>query len=74
MYPLKDNTIYINRLYDIMYASKNCMYMVYQIIKSKYFTDYIDSKRQERPGLFSVTIPETRKIVHVRVRFYCTVL
>lgn len=54
MYPLKDNTIYINRLYDIMYASKNCMYMVYQIIKSKYFTDYIDSKRQERPGLFKI--------------------
>lgn len=54
MYPLKDNTIYINRLYDIMYASKNCMYMIYQILKSKYFTDYIDSKRQERPGLFKI--------------------
>ena len=54
MYPLKDNTIYINRVYDIMYASKNCMYMIYQILKSKYFTDYIDVKRQERPSLFKI--------------------
>jgi hypothetical protein len=54
MYPLKDDTIYINRVYDIMYATKNCMYMIYQILKSKYFTDYIDLKQKERPSLFKI--------------------
>lgn len=54
MYPLKDDTIYINRVYDVMYATKNCMYMIYQILKSKYFTDYIDLKQKERPGLFKI--------------------
>lgn len=54
MYPLKDDTVYINRVYDIMYATKNCMYMIYQILKSKYFTDYMDGKRQERPSLFKI--------------------
>ena len=31
MYPLKDNIIYVNKLYDIIYATKNCFYMLYQI-------------------------------------------
>lgn len=54
MYPLKDNTIYINKMFDIIYATKNCMYMLYQILKSKYFTDYIDEKRKEKPTLISI--------------------
>jgi hypothetical protein len=54
MYPLPDNTIYINRMYDVMYATKNCMYMIYQILKSRYFTEYIDVKRNERPSLFKI--------------------
>ena len=54
MYPLKDDTVYVNKMHDIMYATKNCMYMIYQIMKSKYFTDYIESKRTERPGLFKI--------------------
>lgn len=54
MYPIKDNTIYINKLYDIMYASKNCMFMMYQILKSKYFTDYIEQKRSEKPKIFKI--------------------
>jgi hypothetical protein len=54
MHPLPDNTIYINRMYDIMYATKNCMYMIYQILKSRYFTEYIDQKRNEKPTLFKI--------------------
>lgn len=52
MYPLKDDTIYIHRPYDIIYANKNCMFMIYQILKSKYFTDYMESKQKEKPVMF----------------------
>jgi hypothetical protein len=54
MYPLKDNTIYVNKIYDIMYATKNCMYMLYQILKSSYFSDYIQTKRDEKPVMFKI--------------------
>jgi len=54
MYPLKDNTIYVNKIYDIMYATKNCIYMLYQILKSTYFSDYIQSKREEKPIIFKI--------------------
>lgn len=53
MYPLKDNMLYINKAFDIIYSTKNCMYMLYQILKSKYFTDYIEKKRANvKPNLF----------------------
>lgn len=52
MYPLKDNVLYINKVFDIIYATKNCMYMLYQILKSKYFTDYIEEKHAVKPSLF----------------------
>lgn len=54
MYPLKNNIIYINKTYDIIYATKNCMYMLYQIIKSKYFSDYLDNKKKLNPKLFKL--------------------
>jgi hypothetical protein len=54
MYPLKNNIIYINKMYDIIYATKNCMYMLYQIIKSKYFSDYLDDKKSINPKLFKI--------------------
>lgn len=54
MYPLKNNIIYINKMYDIIYATKNCMYMLYQIIKSKYFSDYLDNKKKLNPKLFKL--------------------
>lgn len=54
MYPLKDNMLYINKAFDIIYSTKNCMYMLYQILKSKYFTDYIEKKRANiKPNLFN---------------------
>lgn len=53
MYPLKDNILYVNKTFDIIYATKNCMYMLYQILKSKFFTDYIDRKRETiKPAIF----------------------
>ena len=54
MYPLKDNNIYVNKVYDIMYATKNCMYMLYQILKSTYFSDYIETKMEEKPIMFKI--------------------
>lgn len=54
MYPLKDNILYINKMFDIIYATKNCMYMLYQIIKSKYFTDYLEEKKNKKPSLFKM--------------------
>lgn len=54
MYPLKDNTIYINKMFDIIYATKNCMYMLYQILKSRYFTEYIEDRKNEKPSLFKI--------------------
>jgi hypothetical protein len=53
MYPLKDNVIYVNKQYDIMYSTKNCMYMLYQIIKSTYFSDYINSKNKNLLKIFA---------------------
>lgn len=53
MYPIRNDTIYINRVYDVMYATKDCMYMIYQILNSKYFTDYINVKKNERPKFFT---------------------
>lgn len=52
MYPLKDNIIYVNKIYDIIYATKNCFYMLYQILESKHFTDFVDSKKNDKPKLY----------------------
>ena len=54
MYPLKDNVLYVNKMFDVIYATKTCMYMLYQILKSKYFTDYIDEKNNIKPSLFKI--------------------
>lgn len=54
MYPLKDNVVYVNKVYDIIYGTKNCIYMLYQIIKSKYFSDFLEEKKTSRPKLFTI--------------------
>jgi hypothetical protein len=54
MYPLDDNVFYINKVFDIIYGTKNCMFMLYQILKSKYFTDYIEEKIAEKKSLFKI--------------------
>jgi hypothetical protein len=53
MSPLKDNVIYVNKMFDILYATRNCMYMLYQIVKSNYFLDYISEKKQNKPSVFN---------------------
>jgi len=54
MYPLQDNTLYANRVFDVIYGTKNCMFMLYQILKSKYFTDYIKEKMLAKKTLFKI--------------------
>jgi hypothetical protein len=54
MYPLQDNVLYINKFFDIIYGTKNCMFMLYQILKSTYFTDYIQEKILEKRSLFKI--------------------
>ena len=54
MYPLKDNIIYINKVFDIIYGTKNCIYMLYQILKSKYFSDFLEVKKIAKPKLFTI--------------------
>ena len=54
MYPLQDNVVYVNKAFDIIYGTKNCMFMLYQILKSTYFTDYIEEKIKEKPSLFKI--------------------
>ena len=54
MYPLQDNILYVNKMFDIIYGTKNCMFMLYQILKSKYFTDYINTKIEEKKTLFKI--------------------
>ena len=51
-YPIKDNELYLDKNLDIIYSNKNTMYMLYQILKSKYFTDYLDERKTEKPSLF----------------------
>lgn len=54
MYPLKDNILYINKVFDIIYGTKNCIYMLYQILKSKYFSDFLEVKKVAKPKLFTI--------------------
>lgn len=54
MYPLQDNVVYVNKAFDIIYGTKNCMFMMYQILRSNYFTDYIEEKMQEKRTLFKI--------------------
>lgn len=54
MYPLKDNILYINKVFDIIYGTKNCIYMLYQILKSKYFSDFLEVKKLAKPKLFTI--------------------
>jgi hypothetical protein len=54
LYPLKDDVMYINRQFDIIYTSKNCMHMLYQIIKSTYFEEYISGLQESKRALFKL--------------------
>lgn len=49
--PLKDDTLYINRDNDVIYSTKNGMYMLYQILHSNYFNDWVKQRADKRPTL-----------------------
>jgi hypothetical protein len=53
-YPLKDNALYINRDYDIIYGTKNCIHMLYQIIKSSYFTEHMNNLKISKKIMFNL--------------------
>lgn len=53
-FPLNPDVIYINRPYDIIYTTKNCAHMLYQILKSTYFTDYMSEKEEQRKAVFKL--------------------
>ena len=46
--------MYINKAFDIMYATKDCMYMMYQILKSSYFTEHMDNLYQNKKAIFNL--------------------
>jgi hypothetical protein len=54
MYPLKDNIIYVNKQFDVMYATRHCMFILYQILNSDYFAEYITLKQTEKSSLFKL--------------------
>jgi hypothetical protein len=67
LHPVQEDTIFINREYDIIYTSAKTMCMLYQIITGEHFGEYIETKRQQRPiGIF--------KLIHKRYVYdYLTV-
>jgi len=53
-YDIKDTVLYISKEHDIIYSTKNCMHMLYEVIKSKYFQDYIEEQKNKRKKLFKI--------------------
>jgi hypothetical protein len=53
-YPLKNNMLYVYKDYDIIYGTKNCIHMLYQIIKSTYFTEHIDILKAKKKVTFNL--------------------
>uniref|UniRef100_A0A6C0E0H6 Uncharacterized protein n=1 Tax=viral metagenome TaxID=1070528 RepID=A0A6C0E0H6_9ZZZZ len=51
LYPLAQDTLIVNKEYDIIYATKNCMYMLYQLLKSSQYSTYLSGKKL--PAIFS---------------------
>lgn len=54
LYPLQNDILYINKEYDIIYGSKNCMYMLYEVLNSDYFIDFINAEKTKRKNLFYI--------------------
>jgi len=53
-FPLKPDVIYLNRPYDIIYTTKNGAHMLYQILKSTYFTDHMSDLERNRKAIFKL--------------------
>jgi hypothetical protein len=54
MFPLKSDLIYLNRPFDIIYTTRNCAHMLYQILKSSFFTDHMNSHEKTRKAIFKL--------------------
>lgn len=54
LYPIKDNVLYSIKEFDIIYGTKNCMYMLCQITESKYFTDYLDDLKKNKKVIYKL--------------------
>lgn len=51
---LTETQIYLEEEFDIIYATKNCWYMVYQILCSKAFEEYIEEKSIGKKALVKI--------------------
>jgi hypothetical protein len=51
---LTETQIHLDEQFDIMYAAKNCWYMVYQILCSKAFGEYIEEKSIGKKALVKI--------------------
>ena len=58
-YQIQDTILYINKEYEIVYSTKNCMHMLYEILKSKYFEEYINLEKEKRKKLFKIFYKRT---------------
>ncbi len=56
LFPPNDDTLYINRQYDTIYSSKNGMYMLYQILHSNYFNEWIHEQAKNKQTLIKFFI------------------
>ena len=51
LYPPSDDTLYINCRYYTFSSSKHAMYMLYQILHSNYFNNWINEQSKSKPTL-----------------------
>jgi hypothetical protein len=54
IYPINDAILYVNDEYGIIYSTKNCMHMLYEILKSNYFKEFIEDEKSKRKKLFKI--------------------
>lgn len=51
LYPVKEDSLYINKQYDIIYSCKNAMYNLYEILQSDSFNKWIYEMAEKKPTL-----------------------
>jgi hypothetical protein len=53
LYPVKNDTLYVNESFDIFYGSKSCMFMLYQLLTASNFKEFIASKKKALLSIFA---------------------
>lgn len=56
LYPPENDTLYINKQFDIIYSCKNSMYNLYQILQSQVFNQWIYENAKKNPNLIKFFI------------------